>query len=145
MHGARWASAAAVIGLTLLCWRTPCRAAGGYDDRPPLQRAGYTAAAVVVNVVPFASAVVAPTCLPGYILCKLSFAGGSVIAAGWQLVLSGGSDVDQTRAILARGFGGDWIVTPRQVAGEAQVEPLPEPPPPAHRTDGSGKMPPPPL
>jgi hypothetical protein len=134
-----------LIALAVLSWRSPCRAATAYEDRPPLERAGYTAAAVVANVVPFASAAVAPSCLPGYVVCKLSFAGGSVLAAGWQLFLSGGSDLDQTRAILSRGFGGDWIVTGRHVAGAAQVDPLPDPPPPAHRADGSAKMAPPPL
>jgi len=103
--------------------------AESWDDRPTSQRVGYTTAAVVADVVPIASAFVEPKCLPGYILCKASFAGFSALAATAQLVLSGGSDMKQTRAILYRGFAGDWVVTGPQVAGEAPIRVLPDPAP----------------
>ncbi len=72
------------------------------------------------------------------------FAGMSVIAAVDQLALSGGGDMNQTRAILYRGFRGDWFITPRHVAGESEVQPLPDPPPPPAGS-GEGKWEPPPL
>src|SRR5262245_49507311 len=72
-------------------------------------RAAYTAVAVVANVVPGVSALYAPRCLPGYVLCKVLFAGASLVAATEQLVFSGGADRDQTRAILHHGFAGDWV------------------------------------
>src|SRR5207244_13107667 len=100
-----------------------------WEQRSAVERVWYTAGAVVANLTPV-SALYAPRCLPGYLLCKLSFAGASVLAAADQLVFSGGADLAQTRAILYRGFAGDWVLTPRPVAGEAKPEPLPEPPPP---------------
>ena len=100
-----------------------------WEERSAVERVWYTAGAVVANLTPV-SALYAPRCLPGYLLCKLSFAGASVLAAADQLVFSGGGDLAQTRAILYRGFAGDWVLTPRHVAGEARPEPLPEPPPP---------------
>jgi hypothetical protein len=100
-----------------------------WDDRPATQRAAATAAAAAANVVPIASAFVAPRCLQGYILCKLSFAGLSLVAAGEQLFFSGGSDVAQTKAILHRGFAGDWILTGEHVAGDAEPQVLPDPGP----------------
>jgi hypothetical protein len=108
-----------------------------YEERSAAQRAGYTALAAIMNVVPVAPAPVAPRCLPGYILCKAFFAGFSVVAAGEQLVLSGGSDLPQTRAILHRGFAGDWLITGRHVAGDAEPDLLPEPAP-ARPEAGSG-------
>lgn len=100
-----------------------------YDERPTWQRAAFTTWAIISNIVPIASATVAPKCLPGYILCKASFAGLSLLTAGEQVVLSGGEDLGQTRAILHRGFGGDWILTGRHVAGDQAVEVLPDPGP----------------
>jgi len=100
-----------------------------YDERPTAQRVGYTALAAIMNIVPITAAPVAPRCLPGYILCKAFFAGFSVVAAGEQIVLSGGSDMTQTRAILHRGFAGDWLITGRHVAGDAQPDLMPEPAP----------------
>jgi len=100
-----------------------------FEDRPAWQRAGYTVLAGVENVVPIASAFAAPRCLPGYILCKAWFAGFSLVAAGEHVILSGGNDMVQTRAILHRGFAGDWIVTPRQAAGDATPDVLPDPGP----------------
>jgi hypothetical protein len=100
-----------------------------YEDRPAWQRAGYTVLAGIENIVPIASAFAAPRCLPGYIVCKLSFAGISIVAAGEQLLFSGGSDLGQTRAILHRGFGGDWILTGRHAAGDETPEVTPDPAP----------------
>jgi hypothetical protein len=76
---------------------------------------GYTVLAGL-NVVP----IVRPggaRCLPGYIVCKFSFAAFSLLAAGEQLLFSGGTDLDQTRA-LYRGFGGDWVLTGAHAAGD---------------------------
>jgi hypothetical protein len=89
----------------------------------------YAGAALAANVLPGVSVVYAPQCLPGYVLCKALFAGASVVLAGEQLVLSGGRDLGQTRAILHRGFAGDWYLTWRHAAGDVQAQPLPEPPP----------------
>jgi hypothetical protein len=108
-----------------------------FDDLPPAKRAGYTALAVVENVVPIASTVATPRCLQGYVLCKFTFAFGSVLMAGEQLLMSGGSDLKQTRALLHRGFGGDWVVTPRHAAGDLQPQVLPDPPPVAPAASGS--------
>lgn len=102
-----------------------------YDERPTWQRIGFSVLAGVYNVVPVASALVTPRCIQGYFLCKLSFAGVSLLAAGEQLVFSGGSDLKQTRAILQRGLGGDWILTGRHAARDVQPEVLPEPGPPS--------------
>jgi hypothetical protein len=103
----------------------------------------YSVLAGVANVVPGVSALYAPTCLPGYIVCKLSFAAVSVVAAADQLLLSGWNHTDQTRAILYRGFAGDWILTSRHVSGEAKADPLPNPPAPVQ--SGDGEWTPPPL
>jgi hypothetical protein len=120
-------SARILMLLAVTAFATPVHAA--YEDRPAWQRAGYTILAGIENIVPIASVLAAPRCLQGYILCKLSFAGVSVIAAGEQLFFSGGSDLGQTRAILHRGFGGDWYLTGRHAAGDASPEVLPDPGP----------------
>src|SRR5262249_23654911 len=98
-----------LLGGGIVGFATHAQAA--YEDCPAWQRAGYTVLGGIENVVPIASALAAPRCLPGYILCKLTFAGFSLVAAGEQLFMSGGSDMDQTRAILHRGFAGDWFLT----------------------------------
>jgi len=113
-----------------------------WEERSTAERVWYTAGAVVANLTPL-SALYAPRCLPGYLLCKLSFAGISLLAAADQLAFSGGADLAQTRAILHRGFAGDWILMPRHVAREATLEPLPDPPPPAVEGDHRGFEPPP--
>jgi hypothetical protein len=97
---------------------------------------------VVANVVPVVSTIYAPRCLPGYVLCKLLFAGTSLVAGTEQLVTSGGADWAQTRAILHGGFGGDWILTGAHVAGDRTPEPWPEPRPPAAETRGDWQPPP---
>ncbi len=131
---------AALVAACLIQSRS-ARAATPYEQRPVAMRALYTGVAVVANVVPGVSALYAPRCLPGYVLCKLAFAGLSVVAAGDQFFFAGDADLAQTRAILDRGFGGDWFLTGRDVTGEHKAEPLPEPPPPAE----SGGWQPPPL
>lgn len=142
MRGAR-AAAIATVALTAYLVPTSSANAGSFDDRPPAARALYTTGAVVANVLPIASAAVAPQCLPGYIVCKIAFAGFSLVAAGEQMVFSGGAKTDQARAILYRGFGGDWFLTGAHVAGDATASPWPQPAPPAHDTSTGGFEPPP--
>jgi hypothetical protein len=110
-----------------------------YDDLSAGRRAGYTTLAVVENVVPIASTFATPRCLQGYIVCKFTFAMMSLLVAGEQLVMSGGSDLDQTRGLLHRGFAGDWYVTGRHASGDLQPQLLPDPAPAAPAPDaGSG-------
>lgn len=118
--------------------------AGSFDDSPTWKRALYTAGAATANVVPVAASLVEPKCLPGYIFCKATFAFGSLLFAGETMVMSGGSDSDQAHAILYRGFAGDWVVTPRDVAGERQPQVLPTPPPSGGGSSGSDHFVPPP-
>jgi hypothetical protein len=101
-------------------------AATPYEELPPATRALFNGVAVLANIVPVVSVLYAPQCLPGYVVCKIAFAGASLIAAADQLILSGGADRTQTRAILHRGFGGDWFLNGRHIAGDAQPQPLPE-------------------
>ena len=112
----------------------------GWDDRSSGQKAGYTALATVENVVPITSAAAAPKCLQGYVLCKLTFAAVSVVTAGEQLFLSGGSDMNQFEAILHRGWTGDWYLTGANAAGDATADVLPDPGP-ARPAPGSGSAP----
>ena len=118
-------------------------AATSWEERSAVERGAYTAAAMVANVTPIVSAMVAKECLPGYILCKASLAFVSGITALEQLVMSGGGDREQTRAILHRGFAGDWYLTGRHVAGDVRPEPWPQPVP--ARSGGHGGFEPPPL
>jgi hypothetical protein len=134
---------AAVLGFVTVFAAAPVRGETAYDERSAGMRALYTTGAVVANIVPITSAFVAPKCLPGYVLCKVSFAGASVVFATAQLLLSGGSDLEQTKAILTRGFSGDWYLTGRHVAGDVKPQPYPEVAPPA--TASSGSVTPPPL
>jgi len=117
--------------------------AGSYAEQPAAKRALYTGVAMVANVVPVVSTLYVPRCLPGYVFCKIIFATASLIAAGDQLVLSGGGDLTQTRGILYRGFAGDWFLTGRHTSGEADAQVLPDPPPPPAE-GGGGKWEPPP-
>jgi hypothetical protein len=123
-------------------WGTTALGAPG--ERSGARHALDTGIAVAANVVPGVASLYAPRCLLGYVFCKSVFAAVSVIAAADQLVLSGGGDMVQTRAILHRGFAGDWYLTARHVSGEAKPEPLPEPPPPPSE-GGGGHWEPPPL
>jgi len=133
--------AAAVLGVCLA--GAGAASAASYDRRSPAVRALYMGVAVVANVTPVVSALYAPRCLPGYVVCKLTYAGLALAAAADQLVLSGGGDLAQTRAILHRGFAGDWYLTGRHVAGEVEPEPLPEPPAPPLGSGEGGWQPPP--
>lgn len=126
---------------TMMLWTTASLAASP-EERSGARHALDTGVAVVANVVPGVATLYAPNCLLGYVFCKTIFAAMSVIAAGDQLVMSGGGDMAQTRGILHRGFAGDWYLTARHVSREATPEPLPEPPPPP---SGGGKWEPPPL
>jgi hypothetical protein len=116
-----------------------------YEELSSGKRALATGKAVAVNALPGASALVEPKCIQGYVLCKLTFALFSVVAAGESLAMSGGADRAQPRAILYRGFSGNWAVTPRDMAGETKPELLPEAPPPAEGEKKSGDFVPPPL
>jgi len=118
--------------------------AGSFEDSSTGKRALYTVGAAVANVVPLASSVVEPKCLPGYIFCKLTFAFGSLLFAGEDLAMSGGSELGQSRAILYRGFSGDWVVTPRDIAEGRRPDVLPAPPPPSGESKDSGGFVPPP-
>ena len=136
------------IAVTLLAictlWAPGRARAGSFEDSSTAKRMLYTAGAVAANVVPVAGSLVEPKCLPGYFFCKLTFAAGSVLFAGETLVMSGGADIDQSRAILYRGFSGDWVVTPRDIAGDRNPDVLPAPPPAAGDHPGSGGFVPPP-
>jgi hypothetical protein len=79
--------------------------------------------AVVTNVVPITSAFVEGRCITGYVVCKLSFAGLSLVAAAEQVVLGG--DTKGARATLGRGFGGDWYVRPSDIASGRTPEVYP--------------------
>ena len=115
--------------------------ATSYEERSLGARAWYTTVAMVANLVPGVSALYAPRCLPGYYLCKVGFAGAATIAAVGQLAISGGGDLAQTRALLYRGWSGDWFLTGEHIAGDKTPQPLPEAPPPA----AEGGWQPPPL
>jgi hypothetical protein len=120
-----------LTGLLLLVsvLASPRATLAAFEDRPGWQRAGFNVLAGIENVVPITSALAAPRCLPGYILCKASFAGISLLAAGAHLAWSFGGDMPQTRALLHRGFAGDWILTGRHAAGDVEPDVLPDPGP----------------
>jgi hypothetical protein len=141
MHGvSRTLIGVVVLAASLV--RVPV-ASAGYNDASGGRRALYTSVAVAANILPVVSALYAPTCLPGYIVCKITFAGISLIAAGGQWLLSGAQDVEQTRGILHRGFAGDWYLTGHHIAGDSAPQPLPDPPPPAASGEEGGWEPPP--
>ena len=143
MRGANRILVGSVVLLASLTNAGVARA--GYADASPAKRALYNTLAVAANVIPGLSAIYAPRCLPGYIVCKVAFAGLSLGVAADQWLMSGAQDVDQTRAILYRGFAGDWYLTGRHVAGDLTPQPLPDPPPPADTGGAEGKWAPPPL
>ena len=102
------------------------RAGVPYDDRSIAGKALLNVVAGLANVVPVLPAFWAKPCLPGYVLCKATFAFASVLFAGEQVLFSGAGDMNQANAILSRGFGGDWFLTARHVNGDAQASPWPE-------------------
>src|SRR5579885_3632301 len=104
-----------------------------YDERPAYQRAAFTVGALVLDVTPVVSGLVAPQCLPGYVLCKVGFALFNTAAAELHLLMSGFGDMAQTPAILYRGWAGAWYLIGRDVAGDHVPQPYPDPPPVEHR------------
>ena len=135
ISGSRLTSAVVLAAATLA--RPMDAAAVPYDEQSAVARALYTGAAVVANALPIASAYYAPQCLPGYVVCKITFAGVSLVAATSQFLLSFGGDLEQTRGILYRGFYGDWFLTGHHIAGEREPRPLPDPPQPSAAPRGS--------
>jgi hypothetical protein len=99
--------------------------ADAYDELGGGRRFLYGVGSVAANVIPGVSVWAASKCLPGYVVCKLTFAGLGTLAAGSQLFWGG--DVDGAGATAGRAFGGDWFVTPRQLATGAGADPYPEP------------------
>jgi len=136
-----------VSTLLLVAALVPARAARAvpYAQLPVAKRAMYTGIAIVANILPGLSAVYEHRCFPGYIVCKASFAGVSLLAALDQLAMSGGHDMTQTAGILYRGFEGDWFLTGEHIAGDRTPQPLPDPPPPASEGGGEGGWTPPPI
>jgi hypothetical protein len=130
MRGAVAGLALGVGMLTAVAGAPGSAGAATYEQRSAGARAFYTGVAVVANVVPVVSTLYAPPCLLGYVLCKATYAGLSVVAAGGQFLLSGGADLPQTSGILHRGFAGDWYLTGRHTSREVSPDVLPEPPPP---------------
>ena len=117
------------------------RAEPFFEDRSTRAKALATAGAVAANTLPVVPTYVEPRCLLPYVLCKFVFAVGAVTAAGESLVMSGGSDLDQPHALLHRGLGGDWFVTPKDMLGQTKPDLLPEMAPPG---GGGDKFVPPP-
>lgn len=119
----RWVAA---VGLTVWLFSSSAQADVSYEERSTAGKALLNVAAAFVNVTPVLSAFWAKRCLPGYLVCKTAFAGMSLILAGEHVLMSGAEDMQQTNAILRRGFGGDWFVTGRHVNGDLQVQPWPD-------------------
>lgn len=137
-------TAAAIVGGTMLLMTlAPTARANQGEERSGAARAAYAGLAVVANVTPIVSALYAPSCLPGYILCKASFAAASLIAACGQVVISGGQDTAQMEAILYRGFAGDWYLTAEHTSGDVKPQVLPDPPPAEGAAAGEAWQPPP--
>ncbi len=113
------------------------------EDRSGGARALATAGAVAANTLPVVPTYVEPRCLLPYVLCKLTFAILGVAGAGESLVMSGGSDMAQPRALIHRGVGGDWFVTPRDMVGETKPDLLPDVAPPRGDDKSGGFVPPP--
>jgi len=131
------------FALATLCVGTARGAESEWATLSAAQRAGWHAAAGVANVMPvISSATTDSRCLPGYVACKTVFAGFSVLTATAQLIFSGGGDLEQTKNLLRRGFGGDWYVTGEQVSGNRAVDVYP--PAAAPKASGSTTFEPPP-
>ncbi|MCW5891822.1 MAG: hypothetical protein KIT14_14940 [bacterium] len=131
----------AVATAGVLAAGVPSASAITWEERAPSARAFYTTAAMLANVMPISSAFVASRCVQGYLLCKFTFASLSVIAAAESIVMSGGSDMSEPKALLERGFSGDWYLTGPDISGDKTADPYPEVAPPA--TDDGGFTPPP--
>lgn len=132
----------AVATAGMLATQASSASAITWEERTPSERAFYTTAAMLANVMPIGSAFIAPRCIQGYVLCKFTFASISVIAAAESIIMSGGTDMSEPKALLERGFSGDWYLTGPDVSGDKTVEVFPEvATPPA--TDEGGFTPPP--
>ncbi len=116
--------------LTIVLCLAPLTARAGvpWEQRSLGMRALLTSVAVAADVMPGLSAIYAKQCLPGYIVCKTVFAIGSLMFATEQFAFSGGNDTGQTKAILYRGFEGDWFLNGRHVNGDTTPQPWPDPP-----------------
>ena len=99
---------------------TNAQAAGSYDERSTAGRVLLNGVAVLANVVPVLPALWAKPCLPGYVLCKATYAFASVLFAGEQVLFSGANDMPQASTIIRRGFGGDWFLTGRHINGDTK-------------------------
>lgn len=110
---------------TSLALSAPVRA-DSFDDASTGKRALYVTGAILANVVPGVSALASPRCLPGYLICKVSFAAIGLIAGTEQLLL--GLDPKAFGSSIERGFGGDWVVTPHHIARGTKAQPYPDPP-----------------
>lgn len=115
---------AAALAITVALATGPAHA-DVYDDLDGGKRFLYGAGAVAANIIPGVSVWAASKCLPGYVVCKLTFAGLGTLAAGSQIFWGG--DVSGAGTTAGRAFGGDWIVTPRQLANGTGADPYPEP------------------
>ena len=113
------------LALGTFCLGTARAGSSDWPTLTPAQRAGYDMTAGVVNVMPVVGATADSRCLAGYVFCKGLFAGFSVLTATSQLIFSGGGDLEQTKNLLRRGFGGDWYVTGEQVSGNRPVDVFP--------------------
>jgi hypothetical protein len=72
-----------IFGIVSLAAMPPANA----DEGKTGPSAWDSTVAVVTNVVPITSAFVQDRCITGYIVCKLSFASLSLVAAAEQVVL----------------------------------------------------------
>lgn len=99
------------------------------------RRIWHGVAATAMNVLPVVSTFASQRCLPGYIACKLSFAGMGLAASGVQIVAGG--DLDGARETLGRAFGGDWVVTPHHLATGIDPDPYPA----VSRDDADSELP----
>jgi len=88
------------------------------------RRLWYGVSATAMNILPIVSVFASQRCLPGYIACKLSFAGMGLVASGTQLVAGG--DIKGARRTAERAFGGDWVVLPKHLANGTKPDPYPE-------------------
>ena len=131
------------FALATVCLGTARAGESEWGTLTPTQRAGWNLAAGAVNVMPVVSSAATDSrCLAGYVACKALFAGFSVLTATSQLIFSGGGDLEQTKNLLRRGFGGDWYVTGEQVSGNRPMDVYPPATPP--KPAGSKTFEPPP-
>jgi len=128
---------ALAVGRVAFCQPAP------NQERSGTAHALATAGAVAANTLPVVPTYVEPRCLLPYPLCKFTFAILGVAGAAESLVMSGGSDMDQPRALVHRGVGGDWFVTPRDMLGETKPDLLPEIAPPGGGNEPGKFVPPP--